>query len=82
MSNLNDLIESLSPESLYLLTKDIKSLPSNRLISVDTSHKLRRIRTTDLYFSAVPRSSRFEQFDEYTQHADAIREQVRYEVTL
>lgn len=81
--SVNDLINELSPEQLYLLTKDIKTLPSNRVpVSVDTSHKLRRIRTTDLYFSAVPRSSRFEQFDEYTQHADSIREQVRYEVTL
>jgi len=82
MSNLNDLIESLSPESLYLLTKDIKSLPSNRLISVDTSYRLRKQRTTDLYFKAVPRSSMFEDFDEYTQHADSIREQVMSGVDL
>ena len=80
--SVNDLIEALSPEQLYLLTKDIKTLPSNRRVSVDTSHRLRRNNITALYFKSAPRASRFEQFNEYKQHADSIREQVRYEVTL
>ena len=74
--SVNDLIEALSPEQLYLLTKDIKTLPSNRRISVDTSHRERRNNITALYFRAVPRASMFDNHDTYNDHADAIREQV------
>jgi len=80
--SVNDLIEALSPEQLYHLTKDIKTLPRNRRVSVDTSHRERRNNITALYFKAVPRASRFESIDKYNQHADSIREQVRSGVDL
>ena len=80
--SVNDLIEALSPEQLYHLTKDIKTLPRNRVVSVDTSHRERRNNITALYFKAVPRASRFESIDKYNQHADSIREQVRSGVDL
>ena len=80
--SVNDLIESLNTEQLYALVKDIKTLPRNRRVSVDTSHRERRNNITALYFEAVPRASRFESIDKYNQHADSIREQVRSGVDL
>jgi hypothetical protein len=74
--SVNDLIKALSPEQLYLLTKDIKTLPRNRVISVDTSHRERRNNKTELYFKAVPRASMFQNHDTYSDHAECIRQQV------
>ena len=74
--SVNDLIEALSPEQLYLLTKDIKTLPRNRVVSVDTSHRERRNNITDLYFRAVPRASMFQNYEVYNDHAECIRQQV------
>ena len=74
--SVNDLIESLNTEQLYALVKDIKTLPKNRVVKVDTSHRERRNNITDLYFRAVPRASMFQSIDKYNQHADSIREQV------
>ena len=74
--SLNDLIESLSPDQLYALAKDIKSLPKNRVRVVDTSHRERRNNKTDLYFRAVPRASMFQNYEAYNDHAECIRQQV------
>ena len=74
--SVNDLIESLNTEQLYALVKDIKTLPKNRVVKVDTSYRERRNNITDLYFRAVPRASMFQSIDKYNQHADSIREQV------
>ena len=74
--SVNDLIESLNTEQLYTLVKDIKTLPKNRVVKVDTSYRERRNNITDLYFRAVPRASMFQSIDKYNQHADSIREQV------
>ena len=74
--SLNDLIESLSPDQLYALAKDIKSLPKNRVRGVDTSHRERRNNKTDLYFRAVPRASMFQNYEVYNDHAECIRQQV------
>ncbi len=80
--SVNDLIESLNTEQLYALVKDIKTLPKNRVVKVDTSYRERRNNITDLYFRAVPRASMFQSIDKYNQHADSIREQVRSGVDL
>ena len=80
--SVNDLIESLNTDQLYALLKDIKSLPKNRVVKVDTSYRERRNNITDLYFRAVPRASMFQSIDKYNQHADSIREQVRSGVDL
>ena len=80
--SVNDLIESLNTEQLYALVKDIKTLPKNRVVKVDTSYRERRNNMTDLYFRAVPRASMFQSIDKYNQHADSIREQVRSGVDL
>ncbi len=80
--SVNDLIESLNTEQLYALVKDIKALPKNRVVKVDTSYRERRNNITDLYFRAVPRASMFQSIDKYNQHADSIREQVRSGVDL
>ena len=73
--SVNDLIEALSPEQLYLLTKDIKTLPRNRVVSVDTSHRERRNNITALYFECSPKPIDFQNYEVYSDHAEAIRQQ-------
>ena len=82
MSNSNDIeamIESLSPEQIKALTKEIKK---PRIRMIDTSYARRRMDITTLYFSAEPspHTVDYDSWDEYTGHQDSIREQVRYEV--
>ena len=73
--SLNDLIESLSPDQLYALAKDIKSLPKNRVRVVDTSHRERRNNITALYFECAPKPIDFQNYEVYSDHAEAIRQQ-------
>ena len=75
MTSMSDLIESLNPDQLYALAKDIKSLPKNRVRVVDTSYRARRNNITDLYFKSVPSINLFQSYEVYSEHAEAIRQQ-------
>ena len=78
-NDIDALIESLSPEQIKALTKVIKK-PTIRVI--DTSGREKRLRVNSLYFSAEPKPHMidYDRWEEYTDHQDAIRVQVRYEV--
>lgn len=76
MTSMSDLIESLNPDQLYALAKDIKTLPKHRVRVVDTSHRERRNNMTNLYFECEPSINNFQSYDIYSEHAEAIRQQV------
>ena len=74
MSNMTDietLIESLSPEEIRTIMDEVRS---NKPTRVDTSRKMRSMLITDLYFQTAPRPK--DNFEEYIMHSDGIREQV------
>ena len=74
MSNMTDieaLIESLSPKEIKTIMDGVKQ---NKPTRVDTSRKLRSIKTTQLYFDNAPRPK--DDWEDYLNHSDGIREQV------
>jgi hypothetical protein len=74
MSSILDieaLIESLSPEEIRTIMDEVRS---NKPTRVDTSRKLRSMKITDLYFESAPIPK--DNWEEYLNHSDAIREQV------
>tara|TARA_Y100000296_G_C4979256_1_gene159796 strand:+ start:29 stop:283 length:255 start_codon:yes stop_codon:yes gene_type:complete len=77
--DIESLIEGLSPEDIKALMKEIKK---PRVRKIDTSYAERRMAITNLYFSAEPKPHMvdYDRWEEYTDHQDAIRDQVRYEV--
>ena len=77
--DIESLIEGLSPEDIKALMKEIKK---PRVRKIDTSYAERRMAITNLYFSAEPKPHMvdYDRWEEYTNHQDAIRDQVRYEV--
>ena len=77
--DIESLIEGLSPEDIKALMKEIKK---PRVRKIDASYAERRMAITNLYFSAEPKPHMvdYDRWEEYTNHQDAIRDQVRYEV--
>ena len=77
--DIESLIEGLSPEKMKALMKEIKK---PRVRKIDDRHKKRSLAITRLYFSAEPKPHMvdYDRWEEYTDHQDAIRDQVRYEV--
>ena len=74
MSTIRDierLIESLSASEIadILATTTTKG----QVRTVDTSRKRRSLGITDLYFSSAPRPT--DSFEEYSDHAECIRQQ-------
>ena len=77
--DIESMIGELTPEQIKALTKEIKK---PRVRKIDTSFAERRMAITNLYFSAEPKPHMvdYDRWEEYTDHQDAIRDQVRYEV--
>tara|TARA_R110000824_G_scaffold208368_2_gene393976 strand:- start:2648 stop:2905 length:258 start_codon:yes stop_codon:yes gene_type:complete len=74
MSSILDIeaiIESLSPEEIRTIMDEVKS---NKPTRVDTSRKAKSIAITEAYFNSAPRPK--DDFKDYLNHSDAIREQV------
>ena len=72
--NLNELIESMTPEQIKKVMASISNQSNIR--KVDHTRRLRHIQKTDLYFNSAPKPHMVDSFETYTGHADSIREQV------
>jgi|TARA_Y100001963_G_scaffold87122_1_gene120448 hypothetical protein len=70
-AQLNELIAKLSPEQIKKVLTEVKT---NVRTSVDTSRRQNSIRKTELYFANAPRPK--DNFEDYLNHSDGIREQV------
>jgi hypothetical protein len=70
MTDIEALIESLSPKEIKTIMDGVKQ---NKPTRVDTSRKLRSIKTTQLYFDNAPRPK--DDWADYLYHSDGIREQ-------
>ncbi len=76
MSSIKDietLIASLSAEDIKSIMSDVKT---NVRTSVDTSRRARRIRNTEAYFNATPKPHMCNDFSDYVNHSDSIRQQI------
>jgi hypothetical protein len=74
MSTIKDierLIESLTAKDIKAILA--KTTTKGQVRRVDTSRRMRRLGITDLYFSVAPRP--MDSFEEYSDHAECIRQQ-------
>ena len=71
MKDIEALIGSLSPDEIKAIMSEVKSKKPTK---VDTSRKERRIALTQLYFDNAPRPK--DNFEDYLNHSDGIREQI------
>ena len=76
--NLNELIESMTPEQIKAV---MAKIASNGPTKVDHTRKAKRIAKTELYFKSAPLPYR-STYEEYKQHAEGIRQQVMSGVDL
>ena len=77
-SNIDALIESLTPEQIKAVLNVIKKPTIRR---IDSKHRENRMKVNSLYFSAEPSPYQFDgSWKEYDGHRDMIREQVFNEV--
>ena len=70
-TQFNELIATLTPEQIKKVLTEVKT---NVRTSVDTSRRQNSIRKTELYFANAPRPK--DNFEDYLNHSDGIREQV------
>ena len=76
MSSIKDietLIASLSAEDIKSIMSDVKTKVRT---SVDTSRKARRIANTEAYFKSAPSPHMCNDFSDYVNHSDSIRQQI------
>tara|TARA_R110000824_G_scaffold47416_2_gene135042 strand:+ start:2675 stop:2953 length:279 start_codon:yes stop_codon:yes gene_type:complete len=84
-SDIEKALSMLEPEQIAQLMGGITI--NNRMHKIDYSHKLRSIRTTDLYFSAEPKPHQLIDGsvmtpDEYNGHRQGVWEQIMSGVDL
>jgi len=80
LSDIESKLSMLSPEQIYALMKGV--VVSNRVHTIDYSHRLKRIKTTEVYFSAEPKphqkiNDKPMSPEEYNGHRDGIWEAIR-----
>ena len=76
MSSIKDielLIDSLSADEIKKIMSEVKTKVRS---SVDTSRKQRRIANTQAYFDATPKPHMCDDFSDYVNHSDSIRQQI------
>ena len=71
MKDIASLIESLSPEQIKTIMDEVKQRKPTR---VSTVRKARSIAITQLYFDNAPTPK--DDWQDYLNHSDGIREQV------
>ena len=76
--NLNELIDSMTPEQIRAV---MAKIASNGPTRVDYSRKAKRIAKTELYFKSAPLPYR-STYEEYKEHAEGVRQQVMSGVDL
>lgn len=74
-AKLNELIASLTPEQYRKVMTAVKTQSPTQ---VDPRYKLRRLRVTESYHSSAPKPHMCEDYADYVNHSDAIREQVMH----
>ena len=78
--DIEAMLSMLKPE---VLAKVLSSVNFNRRMhKIDYSHKLRRIRTNDLYFNSAISPHHVDDFDAYNMHDEGIRQQALSGVDL
>ena len=78
--DIEAMLSMLEPE---VLAKVLSSVNFNRRIhKIDYSHRLRRIRTNDLYFNSAISPHHVDGFEAYKMHDESIRQQVLSGVDL
>ena len=77
MKDIASLIESLSPEQIKTIMDEVKQRKPTR---VSTVRKARSIAITQLYFDNAPTPK--DDWQDYLNHSDGIREQVLSGVDL
>jgi len=73
---LNELIANMTPEQIRKVMTQVKT---NGPVKVDTRYKARRIALTQLYHNTAPKPHMCDDFADYLNHSDSIRQQVNYE---
>ena len=71
ISDIERLIESLTAKDIKAILA--KTTTKGQVRTVDTSRKRRSLAITDLYFSVAPRPK--DDYEEYSDHAECIRQQ-------
>ena len=77
MTDIASLIESLSPEEIKTIMDEVKQ---RKPTQVSTVRKARRMAITQLYFDNAPTPK--DNWEEYLNHSDGIRDQVLSGVDL
>jgi len=72
---LNELIATLTPEQYRKVMTAVKTQSPTQ---VDSRYKLRRLRVTESYHNSAPKPHMCDDFSDYVNHSDAIREQVMH----
>ena len=72
---LNELIASLTPEQYRKVMTAVKTTAPTQ---VDMKYKLKRLRITESYHSSAPKPHMCDDYADYVNHSDAIREQVMH----
>ena len=85
LSDIESKLSMLSPEQIYALIKGVSM--NNRVHKIDYSHRLRRIETNELYFSAEPKPHQLINDkpmspEEYRGHRQGVWEQIMSGVDL
>ena len=73
LSDIESLLSMLEPEQIAALMKDIPV--QNRAYMIDYSARIRRMAISDLYFKSAICPHQVDNFEEYKEHDEGIRQQ-------
>jgi len=80
LSDIESLLSMLEPEQIAKLMNDIPV--NNRAYVIDTSFRQRRMAISDLYFKSAICPHQVDNFEEYKEHDEGIRQQALSGVDL
>ena len=76
MSSIKDIETLIAGLSATEISKIMSEVKAKKPKSVDTSRKARRIANTKAYFNATPKPHMCNDFSDYVNHSDSIRQQI------
>jgi len=80
LSDIESILSMLKPEQIAALMKDIPV--QNRAYMIDYSARIRRMAISDLYFKSAICPHQVDNFEEYKEHDEGIRQQALSGVDL
>ena len=80
LSDIERALSMLKPEQIAELMKDIPT--QNRAYMIDYSARIRRLAINQLYFSSAIKPFQVDNFEDYKEHDEGIRQQVLSGVEL